>query len=69
MLLILYVLLGVAYKVKVHEIKGIESVPNINFWREFPFLVQDGIVYSIKKLKQLNNSLKAKYYGNGYDDL
>lgn len=32
--------MGAAYKIKCHQIKGLEALPNIDFWREFPFLVQ-----------------------------
>jgi hypothetical protein len=65
----LYIALGVTYRIKVHEIKGVEALPNIDFWREFPFLVQDGLVYSMKKLRQWHKNMKVSYYGNGYDDL
>jgi len=46
-----YLIGGVAYnKFQRHE-SGLELIPNIEFWREFPGLVQDGVVFVVHKVR------------------
>jgi len=40
---------GIAYKYKRKGTTGIESIPNIDFWRTLPGLVKDGCRYSWQK--------------------
>ncbi len=44
--MILYIVIGSAYKIKIQDMKGVDALPNIEFWREFPFLVQV-VIYKI----------------------
>lgn len=41
-----YIVLGCAYNRFKGGLQGVEAFPNINFWRELPSLVQDGITFS-----------------------
>ena len=52
------------YNIKKNETSGKDSIPNIEFWREFPSLVQDGMALSIKSLKNVVTFIKAKIAGN-----
>eukprot|EP01104_Vermistella_antarctica_P004894 TRINITY_DN15305_c0_g1_i1.p1 TRINITY_DN15305_c0_g1~~TRINITY_DN15305_c0_g1_i1.p1 ORF type:complete len:321 (-),score=69.95 TRINITY_DN15305_c0_g1_i1:50-916(-) len=44
---VLYIVLGGVYKFKVYEERGMEMVPNIEFWRGLPGILLDGCKYSI----------------------
>jgi hypothetical protein len=46
-LLVLYCGCGIFYKIKKQGVTGIEAIPNIEFWRDFPTLVKEGCNYSI----------------------
>jgi hypothetical protein len=35
-----YFCLGTLYRRKVMFVEGVDALPNVEFWREFPFLVQ-----------------------------
>jgi len=35
-----YVIVGVIYNIKTNNLNGKEAIPHIDFWREFPNLVQ-----------------------------
>jgi hypothetical protein len=48
--LTVYLLAGVSYN-KFKGESGVELVPNISFWREFPGLVQDGFTFTIGKIR------------------
>ena len=41
----LYCLAGVLYNSQVRGTSGIESIPNIDFWRNFLKYVEDGLLY------------------------
>lgn len=43
---------GMFYKYKKLGVTGIETVPNIEFWRDYPGLVKDGVAFSISKVMQ-----------------
>ena len=54
-----YISFGMYYNQYVKQKKGIEIVPNINFWREVYGLVSDGIYFTIFKIKDRQyNSLE-----------
>lgn len=38
------------------DLKGIEAFPHIEFWREAPEYVREGISFVISKLKGITNS-------------
>lgn len=43
-----------------------EMLPNYDFWAQFPSLVKDGILFSIKGLKSGYTFLRNKLTKNGY---
>jgi len=49
----LYVVIGMAYNYKVRELRGIEMVPNVDFWRGLPSLIKDGCVFTWQKITGL----------------
>jgi len=36
--------------------RGIEAIPNIEFWKEIPFYIKDGFTFTIDKIKGLGGS-------------
>ncbi|MES1916707.1 MAG: hypothetical protein MHM6MM_008504 [Cercozoa sp. M6MM] len=48
---LVYCLAGAAYKAKRHGARGVEAVPNIDFWRDLPGLVKDGCKFTVAKLR------------------
>ena len=49
-LLVVYCGVGIFWKMKKLGVTGIEAVPNIEFWRDFPGLVSDGCAYTFAML-------------------
>lgn len=47
-LVLTYLLVGYLYRRCVVGARGIELMPHLSFWREFPYLVQDGFLFIIK---------------------
>jgi len=47
----LYCGVGMVWKYKKLGVTGIETVPNIEFWRDLPGLIKDGIAYFLKLVK------------------
>eukprot|EP01104_Vermistella_antarctica_P021681 TRINITY_DN998_c0_g1_i2.p1 TRINITY_DN998_c0_g1~~TRINITY_DN998_c0_g1_i2.p1 ORF type:complete len:275 (-),score=55.48 TRINITY_DN998_c0_g1_i2:232-1056(-) len=45
LVVVVYLVAGGVYKFKVLEERGLEVVPNIDFWRDVPSLVKDGSVF------------------------
>jgi cation-dependent mannose-6-phosphate receptor len=45
----LYLAVGAAYKYKQHGARGADMVPNIDFWRELPSLMKDGVRFVYQK--------------------
>lgn len=45
---IVYLIVGCVYKSQVLGAKGIEMIPHIGFWMEYPQLVTDGIQYTLQ---------------------
>jgi hypothetical protein len=60
-LLVLYCGIGMFYKYKKLGVTGIETIPNVEFWRDYPSLVKDGIAFSISKVQAC-----AARGGSGY---
>jgi hypothetical protein len=48
-----YIVVGCIYKRQKMGTAGIESCPNIDFWRDFPSLVADGFKFTFRKLGAL----------------
>jgi len=48
---VLYFGIGMVYKYKKLGVTGIETIPNIEFWRDYPGLIKDGIAFSVTKAK------------------
>ena len=49
----LYLVGGIVYKQKQLGVEGIESVPNIDMWRQLPSLVMDGVTFTRETLTEL----------------
>ncbi|XP_074623995.1 cation-dependent mannose-6-phosphate receptor-like [Acropora palmata] len=66
-LLSLYLAGGIVikkYKVGVQSMP--EMLPNYDFWAQFPSLMKDGVLFSIKGLKSGYSFLRNKFTKNGY---
>jgi len=47
----LYLVIGVIVNWQIRKIEpGLELIPNWSFWKDFPFLVRDGFLYTWKKI-------------------
>jgi hypothetical protein len=46
--LITYLVVGAIFKKVKYGATGIDLIPNVDFWKELPFLVKDGIIYAIR---------------------
>jgi len=46
----LYVVIGMAYNFKFRELRGVEMVPNVDFWRGLPSLIKDGSIFTWQKV-------------------
>ena len=56
-----YISFGMYYNQYVNNKKGIEMIPNINFWKEVYGLVRDGLYFTMANIKNRNmdyNSLE-----------
>jgi len=49
-----YISFGMYYNQYVNNKKGIEMVPNINFWKEVYGLVKDGLYFTMDNIKNRN---------------
>jgi hypothetical protein len=49
----LYIAVGAAYNYKMKGQTGMEIIPNIEFWRDVPSLIKDGLVFTGSKLKAM----------------
>jgi len=49
----LYFGLGMAYKVKREgaKLNSMEAIPHVEMWKELPYLVRDGVIFSIDTIK------------------
>lgn len=41
-------MVGAIFKKVKYGATGIDLIPNVDFWKELPFLVKDGIIYAIR---------------------
>jgi len=48
---ILYLICGIAYKRIKEGATGIEMIPNIDLWRDLPWLVRDGFVWTFVRIR------------------
>eukprot|EP00808_Paulinella_micropora_P028555 g52695.t1 len=48
----LYLAIGILYKRKTQGTTGVESIPNIEFWRALPQLVKDGVQFTMSGCKR-----------------
>jgi len=60
----LYLALGFAYNFKVKGLQGMEALPNIEFWKDFPTLVKDGCVFFSDWVRSLRGGGTGS--GGGY---
>merc|ERR1711871_852623 len=56
---------GMIYNYKVKEKRGIEMVPNLEFWRALPGYTKVGCIYSYGKAKEFYAKLKGDENGGG----
>jgi hypothetical protein len=47
----LYIIIGCAWKTKKQGTTGMESCPQIEFWRDLPSLVKDGCLFTVNKIR------------------
>jgi len=47
----LYCALGIGYNVKNLGAKGLEAVPHREMWLDLPYLVKDGVIFSVDTIK------------------
>ena len=57
----LYLGLGCYYNYKYHDARGIEMVPQLDYWKELPGLVHDGCVFSYQQTKLFIGCLRERY--------
>ena len=62
---IIYAVAGYLYNNKVKGKNGIEAFPNLEFWKELPGLVKEGLKFSFEKLSLGVESAKAKLNNKG----
>lgn len=53
--------------IRMKNLSGKEAIPNIDFWRNFPSFVQEGIILTINTIKNGINIIKSKISGNKQD--
>lgn len=65
---VLYIGLGCLYTRKKMGTTGMkESIPNVDFWSDFPFLVKDGCSFFVGKVK--DKCGKGSIDGTSYDEI
>jgi hypothetical protein len=47
-----YCLGGVIFMAVVKGARGVEVVPNLTFWQDFPALVKDGCLFVVSKIRR-----------------
>lgn len=60
-----YVIAGCLFKHYKQGTQGLESCPNVDFWRDLPALVKDGCKYSMNKVQDLIARCQGKPAGSG----
>jgi len=59
----LYIAAGYYYNYKYKELRGVEAVPQIEYWRELPGLVKDGCIFSYQQTRRFIKYLQDKHAG------
>jgi len=60
---VIYFGVGFVYKARVKELGWKpDAIPNVEFWKDFPFLIKDGIVFSCTKIYQLIRRGRGDYH-------
>jgi hypothetical protein len=66
---IVYVAAGCIYKNKKLQTSGMESCPQIEFWRELPGLCKEGVSFTIAKIKSCTNRGGNNQPSGGFDEI
>jgi len=66
-----YLGVGIGYKMHKYGVRGVEAVPHIDFWREVPYLVKEGLVFSQQRCQECDSGVPRRAVeavkGNSYD--
>eukprot|EP00756_Hemistasia_phaeocysticola_P032058 Hpha_TRINITY_DN16389_c1_g5::TRINITY_DN16389_c1_g5_i1::g.60055::m.60055 len=46
-----YLAAGAAFGYIKQEKRGVEMVPHLDFWKDFPYLVKDGVMFAVNKVR------------------
>lgn len=67
----LYIIIGTIINIKTQSKQGKEAIPNIEFYRSLPELIQEGMTKTLLYSKQAVQTVKGKIKGNSssYNDL
>eukprot|EP01104_Vermistella_antarctica_P010011 TRINITY_DN263_c5_g2_i1.p1 TRINITY_DN263_c5_g2~~TRINITY_DN263_c5_g2_i1.p1 ORF type:complete len:261 (+),score=49.16 TRINITY_DN263_c5_g2_i1:174-956(+) len=66
---VVYLVCGSVYKFKVRDERGMEMIPNIDFWREFPSLLWDGTKQAGRVTMWTVNKVSCKKIAQDYETL
>lgn len=55
-----YVGIGIFLNMRNNNLSGKEAIPHIEFWRTFPELVQEGMIYTLNSAKNGVYFVKSK---------
>ena len=44
---IAYIVIGIIVNYKVKGARGVEMIPNWSFWKDMPFLLKDGFLFTL----------------------
>lgn len=64
----LYLSGGYYYNYKYKELRGMDAIPQLEYWKEVPGLVKDGCLFSYKQTLLFINWLREKYQGGAPAD-
>lgn len=65
-LIVVYLAVGALYKSQALGATGLDMIPHIGFWRQYPDLVKDGIAYAQLLIQGRSYSLEAQPSFGGY---
>ena len=64
---------GIAYKMHTLGVRGEEAIPHIEFWRELPGLIKEGLQFSQQRANELSQGaperVTAAVQGNAYTSI
>eukprot|EP01012_Entosiphon_sulcatum_P003145 TRINITY_DN10899_c0_g1_i1.p2 TRINITY_DN10899_c0_g1~~TRINITY_DN10899_c0_g1_i1.p2 ORF type:complete len:236 (-),score=49.11 TRINITY_DN10899_c0_g1_i1:49-756(-) len=46
----LYFVIGTIFNIKKRELKGVQAIPHVEFWKDLPFLTKDGCLFVFGRL-------------------